>query len=129
MVDTFLEMEVESKEMADEILHFINSFEIRKGEFECNCYVIEKLDLNTFLIYCDLTDQDGLRTVSDTFSIYRNDLQKAILSNVTHFCDDKTTPSGGCDSFLLKIAPRGGFYHCNFANVILDQSTTIIYIP
>ena len=80
MVDTFLEMEVESKEMADEILHFINSFEIRKGEFECNCYVIEKLDLNTFLIYCDLTDQDGLRTVSDTLSIYRNDLQKAILS-------------------------------------------------
>ena len=80
MVDTFLEMEVESKEMADEILHFINSFEIRKGEFECNCYVIEKLDLNTFLIYCDLTDQDGLRTVSDTFSIYRKKKKKAILS-------------------------------------------------
>ena len=76
MVDTFLEMEVESKEMADEILHFINSFEIRKGEFECNCYVIEKLDLNTFLIYCDLTDQDGLRTVSDTFSIYRKKKKK-----------------------------------------------------
>lgn len=82
MIDAFLEMEINSKEMADEILHFINSFEIRKGEFECNCYVIEKLDLNTFIIYCDLTEPNGIRTISDVFSIDRKELQQFILSKL-----------------------------------------------
>jgi len=80
MIKEFLDLEATYKEMSDEILHFINSYEIRKGEFECNSYVIEKLDSNNFLIYYELIDQAGLKSVFKAFSIYRKDLQKAILN-------------------------------------------------
>jgi TPR repeat protein len=44
MLKNFLEAEAGTKDLVDEILHFANSYEIRKGEFECNMYIIEKLD-------------------------------------------------------------------------------------
>ena len=80
MLKRFLEAEADTKEMADEILHFINSYEIRKGEFECNMHVIEKLDLNNFIIYCELTDQNENKSITNAFSIYRSELQNAIIT-------------------------------------------------
>lgn len=80
MINDFLELEATDKEMADEILHFINSCEIRKGEFEGNSYVIEKLDQTNFIIYEELVDEKDIKSVFKVFSIYRKDFQNALIS-------------------------------------------------
>ena len=79
MLKEFLYLEASDKELADEILHFVNSCEIRKGEFEGNSYVIEKMDFNNFIIYHELVDQKGNRSIVQAFSTYRRDLQNALI--------------------------------------------------
>ena len=79
MLQDFLDVEADYKEMADLILQFINSQEIRKGEFEGNQYVIEKLDYENFIIYDEVIDQMGNRSILKAQACYRKDLQKAIL--------------------------------------------------
>lgn len=80
MLQRFLDSEANHKEMADEMLHFINSYEIRRGEFECNEHVIEKLDADNFIVYNETVDQNGNRAVIFAFSIYRKDLQNALIN-------------------------------------------------
>lgn len=85
MIKDFLDLEVSYKEIADEILHFINSYEIRKGEFECNSYVIEKLDGTNFIIYEELRDLNGNKSIFKVFSVCRKDFQEAIVNKAKEF--------------------------------------------
>lgn len=82
MIRNFLEVEAGYKEMADAILHFINSYEIRRGEFEGNEYVIEKLDHENLIIY-DEVEEAGRRWVVRAQSIDRKNLQWAIMEEAT----------------------------------------------
>lgn len=76
----FLDNEIRNSDMTNEILHFINSPEIRRGEFECNEYIIQKIDANCFLLYSHLVGPDGEALFGSAFSMYRSELQAAILS-------------------------------------------------
>ena len=76
----FLDNEISRSAMTNEILHFINSPEIRRGEFECNEYIIQKVDANCFLLYSHLVNPDGEALFGGAFSMYRSELQAAILS-------------------------------------------------
>ena len=85
-LEDFLKEEVFCDEARQGLLEFIQNWNIRTGEFECNRYVVHKLDRKTFLIYMD--DQWGElgedemrnRCVSNAFSISRDNLVKAIES-------------------------------------------------
>lgn len=80
MIDGFLQCEIDNKELTEEILSFINSVHVRSGEFECNVYVIKKLDLSTFVIYQEYEDKDGNKSIGlPLFGIFRKDLQRKIL--------------------------------------------------
>lgn len=49
VLNKFLQAEINSKEYYESIINFINLYEIRKGEFEGNEYVIMKMDRDNFI--------------------------------------------------------------------------------
>jgi len=57
MLDNFIQTEItevnspEHDEFYLAIRAFIQSAEIRRGEFEGHCFIINKIDRNTFIIY------------------------------------------------------------------------------
>lgn len=81
MLENFLWCEIEhNEEMTEDILRFINSGHIRRGEFQCNIYIIKKLDLYTFVLYQEEEYKEGDVFIGlPLFGIFRKDLQKAIL--------------------------------------------------
>lgn len=58
-LNSFLRSEINSKDLYVEILHFIKSNEIRKGEFEGNDYIILKLNRECFILYPEYCDKNG----------------------------------------------------------------------
>lgn len=74
----FLDAEIYSKEMYDAICEFINSYEIRRGEFEGNEYIINKIDRDNFIVYPEYDDgEDGIQ-IPFSMSIYKNKLLEEI---------------------------------------------------
>lgn len=73
----FLDDEISDQEYYDGIIRFIYSGNIRCGEYEGNLYIIQKLDLDNFIIYCEYTI-DEKREVHQTFSIRKNKLIRHI---------------------------------------------------
>ncbi|WP_315077935.1 hypothetical protein [uncultured Clostridium sp.] len=74
----FLQAEIYSKEMYDDICNFINSYEIRRGEFEGNEYIIKKIDRDNFILYPEYDDgEDGIQ-IPFAMSIYKNKLFEEI---------------------------------------------------
>ena len=62
------------------IINFINLYEIRKGEFEGNEYVIMKMDRDNFIIFSEYDDGEGGIQIPFSLSIYKNSLLDAINS-------------------------------------------------
>jgi hypothetical protein len=62
------------------IINFINLYEIRKGEFEGNEYVIMKMDRDNFIIFPEYDDGEGGIQIPFSLSIYKNSLLDAINS-------------------------------------------------
>ena len=63
-----------------EIKKFINSYEIRKGEFEGNEYVIMKMDRDNFIIFPEYDDGKTGLQIPFSLAIYKNNLLDAIDS-------------------------------------------------
>ena len=57
----FLQAEISSQELYEEIYKFIDSYHIRNGEFEGNEYVIKKMDQDNFIIFPEYIYEDGKR--------------------------------------------------------------------
>lgn len=64
----------------ESIINFINLYEIRKGEFEGNGYVIMKMDRDNFIILPEYDDGEGGIQIPFSLSIYKNSLLDAINS-------------------------------------------------
>jgi hypothetical protein len=78
ILNKFLQAEINSKELYESIIYFINSYEIRKGEFEGNEYVIMKLDRDNFILFPEYDDgEDGIQIPFST-SIYKHVLLEKI---------------------------------------------------
>jgi len=73
----FLQAEINTKELYEEICHFIESYEIRKGEFEGNEYIIMKIDKDNFILFPEYEDKNGL-SIPFARSIYKKELLDAI---------------------------------------------------
>lgn len=80
VLNKFLQAEINSKEYYESIMDFINSYEIRKGEFEGNEYVIMKMNRDNFIIFPEYDDGKGGVEIPFSLSIYKNRLLDAINS-------------------------------------------------
>lgn len=77
LLQSFLDTEITYQEFYDGIIRFIFCGNIRCGEYECNQFVIKKMDLSNFIIFEEYII-DGKREIDNSFSICKNDLIKAI---------------------------------------------------
>ena len=56
VITEFLQSEIDTKEHYEKIIHFITSYEIRKGKFKGNKYIIEKINRDSFMLYTEYQD-------------------------------------------------------------------------
>ncbi|WP_338937067.1 hypothetical protein HUW77_09830 [Fusobacterium nucleatum subsp. nucleatum] len=56
VIKDFLQLEINTKEHYEKIIHFITSYEIRKGKFKGNKYIIEKINRDSFMLYIEYQD-------------------------------------------------------------------------
>ncbi|RLL48314.1 hypothetical protein D8M04_03320 [Oceanobacillus piezotolerans] len=77
MLQSFLETEISHQDYYDGIISFIYSVNIRSGEYECNQFIVKKMDLLNFIIYEEY-EINQKREIHYSFSIYKNKLIKAI---------------------------------------------------
>jgi hypothetical protein len=78
----FVQEEVGDKEIADDMMRFINSCNIRSGEYETNMWIIKKLDRNSFIVFEDIPVENnhGFTCLLDnSFTASRSTLQREIL--------------------------------------------------
>jgi hypothetical protein len=80
LIQSFLEDEITNQEFYDGIIVFIYSFNIRCGEYECNRFVIKKMDHFNFIIY-DEYEIEGKREIHNSVSLNKN----VIISMVNEF--------------------------------------------
>ena len=78
IVEKFLQAEINSKEYYESITTFINSYEIRKGEFEGNEYIIMKMDRDNFIVFPEYDDGEEGVQIPFAQSIYRDKLNEEI---------------------------------------------------
>ncbi len=57
-----------------EIINFIESFDIRNGEYEGNEYIVKKMDRQNFIIYVEYDNIENQRDIHSATAIYRNEL-------------------------------------------------------
>jgi len=60
VITDFLQSEIDIKEHYGKIIHFITSYEIRKGKFKGNKYIIEKISRDSFILYIEYQDIHGI---------------------------------------------------------------------
>lgn len=61
-IEYFLESEIISG-LYEEIVRFVDNYNIRCGEFECNEHVIKKMDRDNFIVFLEYETKDGLRDI------------------------------------------------------------------
>ena len=78
VLESFLQSEINTQELYDDIVLFITSFHIRNGEFEGNEFVIKKMDQTNYILFPEYEGKDGEREIHAAIAIYRNNLMKEI---------------------------------------------------
>lgn len=71
IIEDFLNTELTDEGMYNCMFEFIISPEIRNGEFECNEYIVKKMDHHNFIIYKEYTNRNETkRGIFNATSIY-----------------------------------------------------------
>lgn len=78
VLERFLQSEINTQELYNEIITFITSFHIRNGEFEGNEYIIKKMDQTNFILFPEYEDENGEREIHAALAVNRNNLIKEI---------------------------------------------------
>ena len=78
VLERFLQSEINTQELYDDIILFITSFHIRNGEVEGNEFIIKKMDQTNYIIFPEYEGGDGEREIHAAIAIYRNNLIKEI---------------------------------------------------
>lgn len=84
VLERFLQSEINTQELYDDIILFITSFHIRNGEFEGNEFIIKKMDQTNYIIFPEYEDGDGGREIHAAIAIYRYNLIKEINDCATN---------------------------------------------
>ena len=69
VITDFQRSEIDTKEHYEKIIHFITSYEIRKGKFKGNKYIIEKINRDSFILYIDDGNEDITRNIIEYLGI------------------------------------------------------------
>ncbi|GAA0415888.1 MAG: hypothetical protein ACQEWU_07145 [Bacillota bacterium] len=77
LLQSFLEDEISDQEFYDGIIDFVYSFNIRSGEYECNRFVIKKMDHLNFIIFDEYVIDDK-REIHNSVSIHKNKFIKLV---------------------------------------------------
>ncbi|WP_186577993.1 hypothetical protein [Aquibacillus kalidii] len=77
ILQDFLEVEISDQEYYDGIIRFINSGNIRCGEYECNQFVVKKMDLLNFIVFEEYVIE-GEREIHNSLSVSKHQLLKEI---------------------------------------------------
>lgn len=78
VMEGFLQSEINTQELYEEIMNFITSYHVRNGEFEGNEYIIKKMDQTNFIIFPEYEDEGGEREIHAAEAVYRENLIKRI---------------------------------------------------
>ncbi len=78
VMEEFLQSEINTQELYEEIMNFITSYHVRNGEFEGNEYIIKKMDQTNFIIFPEYEDEEGEREIHAAEAVYRENLIKRI---------------------------------------------------
>lgn len=78
VIEGFLQSEINTQDLYNDIMYFITSYHVRNGEFEGNEYIIKKMDQTNFIIFSEYKDEDGEREIHATEAVYRDNLIKRI---------------------------------------------------
>lgn len=78
VMEGFLQSEINTQELYEEIMNFITSYHVRNGEFGGNEYIIKKMDQNNFIIFPEYEDEGGEREIHAAEAVYRENLIKRI---------------------------------------------------
>ena len=78
ILNNFLQSEINSKEFFECITDFITSFEVRKGEFEGNEFIIMKVDRENFILFPEYESTQEGKYIPYALSIYKDKLLDAI---------------------------------------------------
>lgn len=76
VLDRFLQSEINTQELYDDIIAFITSYHVRNGEFEGNEYIIKKIDQTNFIIFPEYDDGKGGKEIHVAEAVYRDNLIK-----------------------------------------------------
>ena len=71
VIEGFLQAEINTQELYEDIINFITSLHVRNGEFEGNEYIIKKMDQTNFIVFPEYEDGDGEREINAAEAIYR----------------------------------------------------------
>lgn len=85
ILNKFLDSEINTQELYDDIILFITSFHIRNGEFEGNRFIIKKMDQLNYFIFPEDEYEDGKREISYAMSIFENTL----LNEINNYAKNK----------------------------------------
>ena len=78
VLEGFLQAEINTQELYEDIMSFITSYHIRSGEFEGNEYIIKKMDQTNFILFPEYIDANEEREIHGAISVYRNNLIREI---------------------------------------------------
>lgn len=105
VITDFLRSEIDTKEHYEKIIHFITSYEIRKGKFKGNKYIIEKINRDSFILYIEYQDIQGkiIYTPSIAPIISQNRLIEFIEEYIKKLRDFKNYYVSRKNFFLLLL--------------------------
>lgn len=78
VMEGFLQSEINTQELYENIIDFITSYHVRNGEFEGNEYIIKKIDQINYIIFAEYKNEDGEREIHAAEAVYRENLIKKI---------------------------------------------------
>ena len=81
----FLDSEINTQELYDDIISFITSFHIISGEFEGNRFIIKKIDRLNYFIFPEDEGKEGKPEISYVMSIFENTL----LNEINNYAKNK----------------------------------------
>lgn len=77
---SFLQAEINTQDLYDDIINYIVSYHVRNGEFEGNEYIIKKMDQMNFILYSEYECGESEREIHAALAVYRHELLRAINS-------------------------------------------------
>ena len=78
-IEYFLESEIISG-LYEEIVKFIDNYNIRCGEFECNEHIIKKMNHDNFIVFLEYETDDGVQNICWAMAFYKWQLLDLINS-------------------------------------------------